>query len=160
MAADIAVKVSLKRGGIGENLSRTFSVLMAPVLTHLISACMFLLLSGGESIDGAPLGFMEGHLKIISPREVELADGKAPVITAENYAEYPLIILSQDGKKEIARITADENGNYRLALPPGNYILDVQGRPPKGHVRAKPQPFTIAPDQIARIDMDIDTGVR
>ena len=53
-------------------------------------------------------------------------------ITAENYAEYPLIILSRDGKKEIARVTADENGNYRVALPPGDYVLDVQGRPTQG----------------------------
>jgi hypothetical protein len=36
----------------------------------------------------------------------------------------------------------------------------VQGRPPKGHVRAKPQPFTVTSNQIARVDMDIDTGVR
>jgi hypothetical protein len=105
-------------------------------------------------------GFLEGHLRILAFKDVELAEGSRAKFSAGNYVEYPLIILSQDGKKEIARITADENGNYRLALPPGNYILDVQGRPPKGHVRAKPQPFTIAPDQIARIDMDIDTGVR
>ena len=80
--------------------------------------------------------------------------------TAENYAEHPLIILSQDGKKEIARVTADENGKYRVALPPGDYILDVQGRRPKGHVRAKPQPFTVASNQTVRVDMNIDTGVR
>jgi hypothetical protein len=49
-----------------------------------------------------------------------------------DYAEYPLIILSQDGKKQVARVTADENGKYRAALPPGDYILDVQGRQPKG----------------------------
>jgi len=99
-------------------------------------------------------------LKIISGKEVELADGNASAIMAENYARYPLIILSQDGKKEIARVTADGNGNYRIALPPGDYILDAQGRPPKGHVRAKPQRFTVASNQIARVDMDIDTGIR
>ena len=105
-------------------------------------------------------GFVEGHLKIISPREVEVANGTPASITAESYAEYPLIILSRDEKKEIARVTADANGNYRLALPPGDYILDVQGRPPKGHVRAKPQRFTVTSNQIVRVDMDIDTGIR
>ena len=78
----------------------------------------------------------------------------------ENYADYPLIILSQDGKQEIARVTADETGKYRVALPPGDYILDVQRRPPKGHIRAKPQPFTVVSNQTVRVDMDIDTGVR
>jgi len=73
---------------------------------------------------------------------------------------HPLIILSHDGKKEVARVTADENGNYRLALPASNYILDVDRRTPKGHVRAKPQRFTVTSNQTVRVDMNIDTGVR
>ena len=132
---------------------------MTPVLKHLIFACASLLLANSASVDAAPPGFVEGHLKVISPKEVELADGNAPAITAENYAEYPLIILSQDEKKEIARVTADRNGNYRLALPPGNYVLDVQGRV-RGHLRAKPQRFTVVSNQTVYVDMDIDTGVR
>ena len=59
------------------------------------------MLVGSASINAAPPGFVEGHLKVISPKEVELADGNAPAITAENYAEYPLIILSGDGRKEM-----------------------------------------------------------
>jgi hypothetical protein len=133
---------------------------MASVFKYLILACVFLVLAGTVSTDTAPPGFLEGHLKIVSPREVELANGTPPAITTENYAEYPLIIRSQDEKKEITRVTADGNGNYRVALPPGNYVLDVERHPPKGHVRAKPQPFTVASNQIARVDMDIDTGVR
>src|SRR5881396_987810 len=134
---------------------------MSSVLKYLISACVFLLFAGSTSINAAPPGFVEGHLKFVSPKEVELADGSPPAdVATVNYAEYPLIILSRDEKKEIARVTADANGNYRLALPPGDYILDVQGRPPKGHVRAKPQRFTVTSNQIVRVDMDIDTGIR
>jgi hypothetical protein len=106
------------------------------------------------------VGFLEGHLRILAFKDVELAEGNPPKFSDGNYAEYPLIILSQDGKKEIARVTADESGKYRLALPPGDYILDVQGRSPKGHVRAKPQRFTIASNQVARVDMDIDPSIR
>jgi hypothetical protein len=127
---------------------------------HLVPACVFLLLAGTTSIDAAPSGFLEGHLRIISTKEVELADETPSKITAENYADYPVIILSRDEKKEIARVRPDENGKYRIALPPGDYILDVQGRPPKGHIRAKPQPFTVASNQTVHVDMNIDTGVR
>jgi hypothetical protein len=74
---------------------------------------------------------------------------------AENYTDYPLVILRQDGQEEIARVTADGDGNYRVALPPGHYTLDVQGRV-RRHVRAKPQTFTIVPNQTVRIDMHID----
>jgi hypothetical protein len=131
-------------------------------LKNLIGGCISLVLAGtaASNDDASPSGVMEGHLKIFSPKEVELADGNAPTkATAENYADYPLIILSRDGKKEIARITVDGNGNYHTTLPPGDYVLDVQGRVP-GHVRAKPQPFTIVSDQTIRVDMDIDTGIR
>ena len=126
-------------------------------LKNLIVACIFLVLAGSAtSSDALPSGVMEGHLKILSPRAFDLGDENAATVTAENYADYPLIILSRDEKKEIARISADANGNYRAALPPGDYILDVQGRARK-HVRWKPQPFTIVSNQTVRVDMDIDT---
>jgi hypothetical protein len=122
----------------------------------LIAVCIF---SVGAGMATEPPGFVEGHLKILSGKEVELADGNAPAITAENYARYPLIILSQGEKKEIVRVTADGNGNYRTALPPGDYVLDVQARA-RGHVRAKPQRFTVVSNHTVRVDMNIDTGVR
>ncbi|HEU5313978.1 MAG TPA: carboxypeptidase-like regulatory domain-containing protein [Candidatus Udaeobacter sp.] len=129
-------------------------------LKSLILGCVFLVPIGCLASDNPAPGFVEGHLKILASKDVELAEGNPSKFSDGNYAEYPLIILSQDGKKEIARITADENGNYRLVLPPGHYILDVQGRLPKGHVRAKPQRFTITSNQTAHVDMDIDTGIR
>jgi hypothetical protein len=128
-------------------------------LNKLIAGCASLMLViSAASSDSLPSGVMEGHLKIVSLKEVELADGNAPAVTAETYSEYPLIILNRE-KKEITRVTADMNGNYRVTLPPGNYVLDVQGRAP-GHVRAKPQPFTVVSNRTLRVDMDIDTGIR
>jgi hypothetical protein len=129
-------------------------------LKFLLLGWVFLVSLGCLASDNAAPGFLEGHLRVLAFRDVELAEGTPPKFSAGNYAEYPLIILSQDGKKQIARVTADGNGNYRLALPPGDYILDVHGRMPKGHVRAKPQRFTVISKQIARVDMDIDTGIR
>ena len=126
---------------------------------YLIWACVFLVTIVCLASDNAAPGFLEGHLRILAAKDVELAEGNPPKFSAGNYAEYPLIILSQDGKKEIARITADGNGNYRTALPPGDYVLDVKGRV-RGHVRAKPQQFTVVSNQTVRVDMNIDTGVR
>jgi len=73
---------------------------------------------------------MVGHLKIVWLKEVEPAGARSWKVTSGNYAEYPLIVLSRDGKREIGRVTADRDGNYRLALPAGDYILDVAGRAP------------------------------
>jgi hypothetical protein len=141
-----------------------FLPIMSMFRKRLISACAFLMVVGGLSINAAAPGSLEGHLKIISLKEVELADGTLPTKpTAENYSEYPLIIFRKEGKKEIARVTADGHGNYHVALPPGDYILDVPRNTrglPLGHLRANPQLFTVAPGQAVRVDMSIDTGVR
>jgi len=104
-------------------------------------------------------GFLVGHLRILSLKEVERADESPSKPFAKNYSDYPLIVLSQDGKKEITRITADGEGNYRVELPAGVYILDVQGRG-RGHLRARPQPFTVVANQTVHADLDVDTGVR
>jgi hypothetical protein len=132
---------------------------MSSFLHDLKLPWLFLALGCAASVAAAQPVFVEGHLRLVSPREVELADGAAPSITAESYAEFPLIILSRDAKKEVGRVTADKDGHYRTALPPGEYLLDVQGRA-RGRVRAKPRRFTIVSKQTARVDMDVDTGVR
>ena len=132
---------------------------MSSLLKYVIPSLIVFLLAG-TAVDATPPGFLEGHLKIISLKEVELEDANAPTNpTAVNYADYPLNILNRDGKQEIARVNADTSGNYRLELPPGDYILDVPRRTPK-RTRATPQPFTVVSGQTVRVDMDIDTGVR
>ena len=125
----------------------------------LIAGCAFLPLLTICADDTAKPGILEGHLKIISLKEVELAGGKPAKLTAENYAEYPLIILNKDRQKEVARMTPDRVGNYRISLPPADYILDVAGRGQR-RLRAEPQPFAVVSGQTVRVDMNIDTGVR
>jgi len=125
----------------------------------LIAGCAFLPLLTIRAGDTAKPGFLEGHLKIISLKEVELAGGSPPKFTAENYAEYPLIVLTKDRQKEVARIAPDRDGNYRVSLPPADYILDVAGRGQR-RLRAEPQPFTVVSGQTLRVDMDVDTGIR
>jgi hypothetical protein len=127
---------------------------MSSIHRSLLATCIFLILVGTASIKAGPRGFLEGHLKIVSPRAVEPDEMPRPEMPLQSYAEYPLIIKSQDGKKEIARVTADESGNYRIALPPGDYILDVEHRVGK-RVGAKPQPFTVISGQSVHVDMNI-----
>jgi hypothetical protein len=128
-------------------------------LKRLSVGCIFLVLAGSAtSSDALPSGTMEGLLKVISPRAVEPSDNMPrPAVAPETYAEYPLIILSQEDKKEIARVTVDQSGNYRVALPPGNYVLDIQDRVAK-HIRAAPRPFTVVSNQTVRVDMSIMIG--
>ena len=140
---------------------------MKPVTKYLLMAGFAFLpvLGCVRANAGEPPGLVEGNLKIISLKEVEPggADEKSPAVARKTephaYAEYPLLILSNDGKKEIATMTPDREGHYRLALPPGDYILDAKGRAPQ-RIRAKPKPFSVVANQTVHVDMDIDTGIR
>jgi hypothetical protein len=132
------------------------------LVNNVITGCVLLMLIGSAaSSDAVPPGFLEGHVKIFPLSDVNLADDAtaAKAETEQPYSEYPLIIRSRDRKKEITQVTVNRNGNYRVELPPGDYVLDVQG-PESKPVRVKPRPFTVVSNQTVRVDMDIDTGIR
>jgi hypothetical protein len=157
LAALFVFSQSLKIGWDSENYPRSL-VLMSSISNSVAAACILLMLAGSASIKAAPQGFIEGHLKITVIRAVE-PDNMPP---SENYAEYPLIILTQEGKREIARLTADKSGNYRVPLPPGAYILALQERSGEERaaerIHANPQPFTVVANQTVRVDMRIFIG--
>ena len=133
---------------------------MSSIPNFVAAACIFLMLAGSASVKAAAEGFMDGHLKIVVIRPVE--PDNMPQSAPETYAEYPLIILSQDGKREIARLTADKSGNYRVALPPGAYTLALQERSGEERaaepIHATRQPFTVVANQTVRVDMTIFIG--
>ena len=137
---------------------------MFPSLKYLTAGCIVLILVGLvgiASISAAPQGFLEGHLKIVSGRSVqpdyENTAIETPTMAAGNYVDYPLIVLTQRERREVTRIITDKGGNYRVALAPGDYVLDVEGRVARRlHVRA--QPFTIVPNETVHVDMTITTG--
>jgi hypothetical protein len=129
-------------------------------LKYVALALGIFLLAFSASLHAAEQGFLEGHLKIIFGMAAQPSDDMPrPEIAPESYAEYRLVVLSKDGKKEVARLAADEDGNYRITLPAGDYILDVQDRAAK-RLRARPQPFTVVSNQTVRVDMNINTGIR
>ena len=146
-------------GGIVQTIPPIFFATMSAIPRNLVHLFLSLLIASATLVGAATPGFLEGHLKIISPKEVELADETPSKTTTDNYVDYPLVVLSRDQKTEVAHVTPDKNGNYRIGLPPGDYVLNVQNRR-RRHVRARPQPFAVAANQTVHLDMVIDTGVR
>src|SRR5438445_13141851 len=93
--------------------------------TRLSISCVFLImLACNRAVCGSPPGLLEGHLKIVSPKEVELAGASSSKCTAGNYSEYPLLILSKAEQKEVARVTADGNEHHRSAATSGDNNVD------------------------------------
>jgi hypothetical protein len=129
------------------------------IKSTIVGCVVLMLIVSVAQNDPVPPGFLEGHVKIFPLGDANLADdGKVAAPGSEApYPEYPLVVLTRDGKKEITRVTPDRNGNYRVELPPGDYILDVAVHTRK---RSKPRPFTVVSNQAVRVDMDIDTGIR
>jgi len=126
---------------------------------YLASGFLIFLIAGTAWIEAAPPGFLEGHLKIIFGMAVGESDEMPRAEGApQSYAKYPLIVLSQEDKNEIARVTADQSGNYRVALAPGNYVIDVQDRVAK-HIRAAPRPFAVVSNQTVHVDMNVVIGM-
>jgi len=133
---------------------------MMSIFRSLVIPCACVALIYGATLaHAAEPSFVEGQLRILSLGEVDLAEAGQTNLAERVYSEYPLVILSGDGKREITRLTADANGHYRAELPPGDYVLDVHDRARK-HVRARPKPFSVVPNQVVHVDMDIDIGVR
>ena len=129
-------------------------------MTKIVKTSLVLIvISNVAASDPVPPGFVEGHLKIFPLSDVNVAaDDRTATMAAEApYAEYPLVVLTRDGKREITRVTPDQHGNYRIELPPGDYILDVEAEIAK---RPKPRPFTVVSKQTVRVDMSVDTGIR
>ena len=132
---------------------------MSSYLKYASACSLFLMLYGSSILNAVLPGFLEGHLKVLSLKEVELAEEGLSKGATEAHQNYPLVILSQDGHRAIAHVTADSNGHYRATLPPGEYILDVQN-PALKHLRATPQSFKIESNQTVRVDMTVDPGIR
>ncbi len=78
----------------------------------------------------------------------------------QNDAPYPATLRikrASDGKV-VAETTAGKDGTFRVALPPGAYILEpVNGDPLP---IAQPQDFTVAAGRFTTVRVDYDSGIR
>src|SRR5216110_935070 len=132
---------------------------MSMFIKYLACVSAVFLLASSALVTAAEQGFVEGHMKIIFGMAVGESDEMPRAEGApQSYAEYPLIVLSQEDKKEIAQVPVDQSGNYRVTLPPGNYVLDIQDRVAK-HTRVAPRPFTVVSNQTVHVDMNVVIGM-
>ena len=104
-------------------------------------------------------GMLEGHVTI-GPLVPVVQEGvPEPTPGPEVYATRQIVIYAQDGQTEVARVQIDAKGNYRVELPVGTYLVDIN------HVgidvaKELPKTVEIVGGEIARLDVDIDTGIR
>jgi len=70
-----------------------------------------------------------------------------------------VLIVRGAGDTEVARVTTDASGLYRIGLQPGDYTLEPQ--PVEGLMgTAAPIPFTVSERSETFLDVAYDTGIR
>jgi hypothetical protein len=111
------------------------------------------------SATARPTGTLEGHVTIGPLVPVVRQGEPEPTPAPEVYAARQIVVLTRDGQTEVARAQVDAEGDYRVALPPGTYVVDINHA---GIDRAADLPKTvqISAGQVTRLDIDIDTGIR
>ncbi len=62
----------------------------------------------------------------------------------------------QGGKTAVANARIQPDGTYRVALPPGTYVVNI-ARTGVDRARGFPRTVTVATGQTARLDIDVDT---
>jgi hypothetical protein len=131
-------------------MSKNLSITLLAVL--LLTAC---------SSTPAPQssGTLEGHVTIGPQSPVIRKGDPGATPTPEAYAAWPIIVYQPDGKTEVARTTAGADGNYRIELPAGKYIVDTVHRG-VGGAAALPKEIEITVGGTTRLDIDFDTGIR
>ena len=104
-------------------------------------------------------GTLEGNASVGPICPVERPGIPCPV-PKETYTSREIIVYSGDGKTIIASTHLDENGHYRFALPPGNYVVDIGRRGFGNMSKDTPHQVTIRAEETTKFNLTIDTGVR
>ncbi len=69
-----------------------------------------------------------------------------------------LTILTTTTKSKVLQFTTDENGNFRVALAPGEYILHPES--PGFLPRGRDQNFTVPLHEFVQLNVSYDSGIR
>ena len=70
-----------------------------------------------------------------------------------------LTVIDSKGRK-VVQFQTDEQGNFRIPLAPGEYVLHPETPPGKPLPFADEQPFTVTPGEFTRLNVLYDSGIR
>jgi len=104
------------------------------------------------------IGFLEGNVEIGPLCPVEPCNLTQDQI-AQAYKARKIIVFTSDRSSIVATISLDPTGNYRIALNPGRYVVDINriGIDSSADV---PKEIVIESGKTVRLDIRIDTGIR
>ena len=112
-----------------------------------------------SGVTNSQVGFLQGHANIGPLVPVERFGDPTPIVPPEMYAARSLNIFQADGSTLVMNVKFDSNGNYRVALNPGVYVVALAK---SGIDRGNDLParITIESGKTIQLDISIDTGIR
>ncbi len=122
-----------------------------------LAACQFT--GGGPLPQFVAPGSLEGHVSIGPLLPVQRSGEPTPTVPPDAYAARQIIVYQADGKTVVTRLTPDKDGNYRVQLAPGTYVVGM-ARVGIDRARDLPATVTVTSGQTTRLDIDVDTGIR
>ncbi|TDD99660.1 hypothetical protein [Flavobacterium cellulosilyticum] len=121
------------------------------LITVLILSC--------DSTQNTDKGFLEGKITIGPLCPVETIPPKPECQpTSETYKNWPVFVWTADKKNKVVLIEPDLNGNYKVDLPIGTYVVDLDMQ----HYFGKNLPaiVVISSNKTTVLEVSIDTGIR
>ncbi len=135
--------------------------------TKLLILVLILIFIGGAALGAyyfkssnrpTGIGFLQGKVTIGPICPVERV-GVPCNPTPEMYTAHPIFVYNKNKSAVVKTITGDANGNYKIGLPAGEYIVDAN-RAGIGGARNLPQAVHIESGKTIQLNIDIDTGIR
>ena len=123
------------------------------VVAALCASVVACIASGASPSPSSPESGLRGRVLLGPTCAVERA-GQSPCVTP--YAAV-LVFTDPDGK-EVARTTAGSDGTFRVALPPGDYVILPQ--PGNPFPQSQPLDVTVDPGTYTDVEINYDTGIR
>ena len=101
-------------------------------------------------------GYVTGYINIGPFCPVERVDQPCPV-PASAYSSREVIVYASDAGTIIKKGKIDAQGNYKIALSPGKYFIQIN---PAGIGAGEKKQAIITSEKTITVDFDIDTGIR
>ena len=101
-------------------------------------------------------GYVAGHVTIGPNCPGPEIEGRPCPPTPEAYTSRSVAVYESDGSFR-EKWSLDAEGNYKIALGPGNYFLRIE---PAGIGPGEKKSVTIKSFETSTVNFDIDTGIR
>jgi hypothetical protein len=75
-------------------------------------------------------------------------------------AAWKIVVFTEDGRKEIARVDIDSGGDYHVLLPVGTYKVTAELVSGGGLGQQQAYYPEISKGRTTQLDVEIDTGIR